>query len=641
MKSEDKGSSGKDEKGVGFMVRWNFPSRNNGQIEGFSNPGLAWFKGDPLQALAREICQNSLDAVDNEHEPVRVEFKKESISTMNFPGTSELLSIIRKCADFWKNSHNENIEEFTSNAIKILKKDKIFVLRVSDFNTIGLQGAFDTETITPWVGLVKSTGVNVKNNDTAAGSYGIGKAAAFVNSDLQTVFYRTKDLENNTAAQGVANLMAFSDESYGDADPVRRATGFYGNPDKNIPVEKMDQLDVIYRRTAVGTDLFIPGFHWVTSGSKTWVEVMIGEILENFLMSIHYGQLCVQIENETIDNAHLNTVIARNQKSAKNAYCFNKVLTAKSEDVIEETNEFHGLGTLRLRLIYKADMNKKILVVRKSGMKIADIKGLPKGISYTGILELQGDKINKFFRKMENPQHNSWEPQRHENPDLAKQYKKEVEDWVKETICKKLEEASGEESVIDVGDCFNTSAHTEDDGKGETQEKLLDTTKSIEISLQKTKHSSVKGAGIGAGGNKVKGKTTDKGALPSQRHKVGEKGGKPTERSGEKDNDGQDTVFSGMKATSVMARVISRGGGNNRLVITADENLSYAEIEIVTVGENGKSLPVRVQTVTSGNASVKAGKIAINNLIEGQKIAVDFTVYGNHNYAMGVKVYGN
>lgn len=24
------------------MVKWNFPSRNNGQIEGFSNPGLAW-----------------------------------------------------------------------------------------------------------------------------------------------------------------------------------------------------------------------------------------------------------------------------------------------------------------------------------------------------------------------------------------------------------------------------------------------------------------------------------------------------------------------------------------------------------------------------------------------------------------------
>ena len=96
-----------------------------------------------------------------------------------------------------------------------------------------------------------------------------------------------------------------------------------------------------------------------------------------------------------------------------------------------------------------------------------------------------------------------------------------------------------------------------------------------------------------------------------------------------------------MKATSVSARVITRGGGNNRLVIKAAENLSYAEIEVVTVGENGKSLPVRVQTITSGNASVKDGKIAINDLIAGQKTAVDFTVHGKQNYAMGVKVYGN
>ena len=623
------------------MVKWCFPSRDNGTVEGFSNPGLAWFKGDPLQALAREICQNSLDAVNDDNEPVRVEFKRELMRTMNFPGTSELLSIIRKCDAYWKSSHNEAIDDFISNASRILRGDKIFVLRISDFNTIGLQGAFDTENITPWVGLVKSTGVNVKSNDTAAGSYGIGKAAAFVNSDLQTVFYRTKDLEETTAAQGVANLMAFVDESYGDSDPIRRATGFYGNSDRNLPVEKIDQLDAIYKRTDVGTDLFIPGFHWVTSGNKSWVEIMIGEILENFLMSIHYGQLNVQIENETIDKSHLNTVIARNQKSAKNAYCFNKVLNAKVEDVIEEVLDFHGLGNLRLRLLYSADMNKKILVVRKSGMKIAEIKGLPKGISYTGILELQGDDLNKFFRKMENPQHNSWDPQRHDKPELAKQYKKEVEDWVKETICKKLEEASGEEAIIDVGDCFNTAAHTEDEGKGETQEKLLDTTKNIEIFFQKTKHSSIKGAGVGSGENKVRGKTTDSGTLPGHRHRSGEKGGKPTGRSGEKDNEGQDTVFSGMKATSVTARVITRGGGNNRLVITADENLSYAEIEIVTVGENGKSLSVRVQTIASGNASVKDGKIAINDLIAGQKTAVDFTVHGKQNYAMGVKVYGN
>lgn len=623
------------------MIKWCFPSRDNGTVEGFSNPGLAWFKGDPLQALAREICQNSLDAVNDEKEPVKVEFKREYIPTLNFPGTSELLSIIRKCGEYWKSSHNEAIDSFIAKASKILRGNKIFVLRISDFNTIGLQGAFDTENITPWVGLVKSTGVNVKSSDTAAGSYGIGKAAAFVNSDLQTVFYRTKDLENINAAQGVANLMAFIDESYGDADPIRRAIGFYGNSSKNLPVEKMEQLDAIYKRTAVGTDLFIPGFHWVTSGSKSWVEIMTGEILENFLMSIYNNQLMVQIENETIDKYHLNTVIARNQKSAKNAYCFNKILNAKSNDIVESSLDFHGLGSLKLRLLYAADMNKKILIVRNSGMKIAEIKGLPKGISYTGILELQGTGLNKFFRKMENPQHNSWDPQRHDNPEMAKEYKKEVEDWVKETICKKLEEASGEEAIIDVGDCFNTATHTENEGKGESQEKLLDTTKSVEISFRKTKNSSIKGSGNGIGGKMQKGVITDQGSLWGHRKRSGLKGGRPTGRSGEKDDNGKDTVFSDMKEMRVLTRVITRGEGINRLVIKTDENISYAEIEIVTIGENGKSLPIRVQAIISGNAVVKDGKIAVDNLLAGQKTAVDFTIHGKQRYAMGVKVYGN
>ena len=286
-------------------------------------------------------------------------------------------------------------------------------------------------------------------------------------------------------------------------------------------------------------------------------------------------------------------------------------------------------------------MNKKILVVRKSGMKIAEIKGLPKGISYTGILELQGEEINKFFKKMENPLHNSWDPQRHDKPDMAKQYKKEVEDWVKETICKKLEEASGEETIIDVGDCFNTATHTKENGKGETQEKLLDTTKNVEISHHKTKRSSVKNMGNGVGKNKVKGSTKQGGVLVGTRTPSGTNGGNSIGRPGSKDNYGRDTVFSDMRETNVVARVITKGGGNNRLVIKADENLSYSEIEIVTVGENGKSLSVRVQTITSGNATVTDGKIVINNLIAGQKTVVDFVVHGKQNYAMGVKVYGN
>ena len=96
-----------------------------------------------------------------------------------------------------------------------------------------------------------------------------------------------------------------------------------------------------------------------------------------------------------------------------------------------------------------------------------------------------------------------------------------------------------------------------------------------------------------------------------------------------------------MKSANVSARVITKGDGKNRLIITSSENLSYAEIEIVTVGENGKSLPVKVQSVTSENASAQNGKIIITDLVADQKSLIDFTVHGRHNYAMGVKVYGN
>lgn len=147
----------------------------------------------------------------------------------------------------------------------------------------------------------------------------------------------------------------------------------------------------------------------------------------------------------------LRYIVARNQKYAKDAFCFNKILLADPDKVVEEVKDFHCMGQLRLRLMYANDLNKKILVVRKSGMKITEIKGLPKGISYTGILELQGDGLNVFFREMENPTHDKWEPNRHSDPDRAKLYKNEVEDWVKDVIRQKVEEMSGAETLIDTG----------------------------------------------------------------------------------------------------------------------------------------------------------------------------------------------
>lgn len=215
------------------MKKWFFPSRGFGATEGFSNPGLEMFKGEPIRAMAREVCQNSLDAKKNNDQPLRIEFERLYLKTSSFPGIMELRQTLLKCQDFWHSQGDEKTKQFVKNALKTVSGNDFFVLRISDYNTTGLKGAFSNENITPWKGLVQGDAFSIKSNDTAAGSFGIGKAAPFVVSSLQTVFYRTFDESGVRAAQGVTHLVSFEDlDSKHGEDPVRRSTGYYGDGEK-------------------------------------------------------------------------------------------------------------------------------------------------------------------------------------------------------------------------------------------------------------------------------------------------------------------------------------------------------------------------------------------------------------------------
>ena len=68
------------------MINWNFPSNNNGDINGISNAGIETFRGAPYESLAREICQNSLDAKFDNKDKVYVEFSLFKYKTKDLPG---------------------------------------------------------------------------------------------------------------------------------------------------------------------------------------------------------------------------------------------------------------------------------------------------------------------------------------------------------------------------------------------------------------------------------------------------------------------------------------------------------------------------------------------------------------------------
>ena len=75
--------------------------------------------------------------------------------------------------------------------------------------------------------------------------------------------------------------------------------GYYGNPEGNLPVDSIRELEKLYQRSEIGTDVFVYGFN----AGYEWNIDVINEVLENFLMSIHKNLLSVTVANKTIDSS--------------------------------------------------------------------------------------------------------------------------------------------------------------------------------------------------------------------------------------------------------------------------------------------------------------------------------------------------
>lgn len=629
------------------MNGWFFPSASGCGAEGISDAGLETFKGEPIRSMAREVCQNSLDARRQNDRPLRIEFERLLIKTSDFPGTEELRKTLLKCQEFWKNVNDKRQLTFIKRAIETISDDKIFILRISDYNTTGLKGAFSKQNITPWKSLVCGNAYSVKSSDTSGGSYGIGKAAAFAVSKLQTVFYRTFDIDNCRAVQGVAHIPSFFNENAPKGlDKTTRPIGYYGSK----PLPKINELDELNMRKEYGTDLFILGFDSFSDKGREWKDEVIIEILNNFIYSIYSNKMEVIVDGVHINKNTAYDHIDRLMPTTKHVKSFYDVINTPTsqETLMCENKNFHNLGTLNLRILYSPEANKKVLVVRESGMKITDITNLPKGISFSGFLELQGKELNKFFREMENPQHNKWEPNRHDNPKMAKTYKDDLEKWVRDCIGEKIKEISGTEIDVDTSRYFlDTNGNLSNEEK---KENIIDTVKNIEIRQDTSSSRTFKikdvnnNVGKASKNRTLRGTIDDKGSFVGHRSRTGtSSGGQATGRKGSADEYGEDTLYYQTYEIEVSARIIKRPNGLNKLIFRTDEYVNRGELEIVTVGENGKPLQLVVKNANGVDVSAfsEDGHIVIIDVDKNVKHTIEFEIYGDKSYAMGVRAYGD
>ena len=454
------------------MIQWRFPSNDHGENKGINDSGIAEFKGNPLSSLAREICQNSLDAANSDC--ITVEFNVFDICKEDMPGASELLDSFKKCLSFWGSQKAETTREFFEEAVKVMESNKISVLRISDFHTKGLLGSRAIIN-TDWTNLTKSSGSSDKKS-TAGGSYGIGKFAPFACSYFSTVFYSTYDIEGFSASQGVSRLVTFTRDDGNNTQGI----GYFGN-DKNTPIYEQMHIDRNFKRGLedFGTDIFVIGYKFIDN----WKRQILITILDEFLSAICESKLAVKIDNEILNSHTLKDFIEKYKDELKGStFYYYQVL--KSENTMWFVENFLGLGEVKLGLLLgDQDYPKKICMIRKTGMKIMD-RTAKSHASTVGIMQINGDMINEKLRMMENPKHTKWEPERAKNPNEARSLLNSISDFIQS----KLEEvvSLGEHESVDASGVGNLlpDLELEDDGQI-TNEVVSD--KILETEIKKIK----------------------------------------------------------------------------------------------------------------------------------------------------------
>lgn len=403
-------------------VCWDFPLLGTGSVKGSNDAAITMFKGTGIMdGLAREVCQNSLDARDAdipEEEPVKVKFKQFNLKKDDFDVFKEFGEAVGNAYEYWNNSpmKTEKIINFLDNVSKHLKMEKIPVLMMSDYNTTGLKGINAASGETYWNLLVNTEGISIKQNKNSAGSFGIGKNAPFAYSGLNMVFYNTLVKEEGRAFQGVTHLVTTQREYNGKIRPAD-STGKYlyledeytGRP--IYPEDKCSLAEIDeFKRTETGTDVAIFGFK--TEEFETWERDIAVAVLRNFILAIKDGKLEVEVESPSVhyivSKQTLEELLYKEFKDEAMLKSTRQIYetVTKTEPIIVTIAEE---GDLSIYVRYDDSYTLALSRFRSNGMLINTTQESLPHYSLVIIVNDVGEmELSKTLREAEPPQHTEW-----------------------------------------------------------------------------------------------------------------------------------------------------------------------------------------------------------------------------------------
>lgn len=405
-------------------VCWDFPLLGTGNQSGNNIAAITMFKGTGIMdGLAREVCQNSLDAKDKElsvETPVKVKFELVEIRRDDFPMFEGYKEALESSIAYWQASplSTPKIMEFLYNVRTALDQETIPMLVMSDYNTVGLNGvnAKDDEK-SFWDLLVNTEGISIKQDDNSAGSFGIGKNAPFAYSALNLVFYNTLAKDGGRAFEGVARLVTTQREYNGSmrkTQPIGKylylEDEYTGRPILPSDDCSLAQIDA-FNRTETGTDVAVVGFK--KNDYDDWEDKTAVAIIKNFILSIINGKLEVtikspralyEIRKDTIEDLLYKTFTNDPQlKYTKQIFETITKTTPRKVKISEKED-------LSIYVRYDDGYSQSLSRFRSTGMLINTTTNdvLPHFSVVIVVNDVGELDLSKTLREAEPPQHTEW-----------------------------------------------------------------------------------------------------------------------------------------------------------------------------------------------------------------------------------------
>jgi hypothetical protein len=304
-------------------------------------------------------------------------------------------------------------------------------------------------------------------------------------------------------------------------------------------------------------------------------------------------------------------------------------------------------GDVKLWLVINPNMLKRIAVIRQNGMKIFDKDRNQSLIGFSGILLLEGQSVNAYFKEMENPEHNSWDYNRHTNSSEAKTQKEKLYTFIRESIRESIYfENPNEVDAAGIAD-FLPDFDFGDDDKKEVEGFSNVKMKKVEIKNQTLKPANqTNDSAIGEDEEQVEYSLDENEEIIKigEKHdgdgEHPEKNQRTKEIEGKQDREGNiGNVYRRLIPKKI---ILIEQKGKYTIKFLSNENIEKCSMKVKVSGEQRASdADIVYASRNNSNLNISEGYIDLGVVKAKEMTTIEFSLRSSNRLSMEVLIYEN